>query len=129
MNCLTGLTSPTHGKVFLNGLDIDHDVTEIQQSIGVCPQHDLLWDELTAREHMLLTAAFKGCVIGKPLLKAVDFVLGKVELLDRADDFASKFSGGMQRRLSVAMSTVGDVSICLFDEPTTGKVNNFDIWW
>jgi ABC-type lipoprotein export system ATPase subunit len=115
INVITGLIAPTHGKVFMNGLDVETDVAEVQQTIGVCAQDDLLWDELTAKEHMLLTATFKGCVVGAPLMEAVRHVLSKVQLLDRADDFARTFSGGMKRRLSVAMSTVGDVDLLFLD--------------
>ena len=83
---------------------------DVQQTIGICSQDDLLWDNLTAREHMLLTAAFKGLRWGPELLNAVENVLTRVKLTDRANDFCHQFSGGMKRRLSVAMSTVGDVS-------------------
>jgi ATP-binding cassette, subfamily A (ABC1), member 3 len=104
INIITGVTTPTHGKVFINGLDVEHDVAEIQQTIGVCSQDDLLWDELTAKEHMLLTAAFKGLEWGPRLFAAVDNVLDTMQLLDRADDFCRQYSGGMKRRLSVAVS-------------------------
>ncbi len=102
------------------GLDTQNDVSEIQQGLGVCPQDDVLWDELTAREHMLLTAAFKGLDINfgsstSVLSSAIDNVLKKVQLFDRANDFSRNFSGGMKRRLSVAMSTVGDVDVIFLD--------------
>ncbi len=96
------------------------DMSLIQQSIGVCPQHDMLWDELTAREHMQLHAAFKGIEFGDQLDTAVSIVLDKVGLLQRADTYARDFSGGMKRRLAVAMSAVGDVDAIFLDEPTTG---------
>jgi ABC-type multidrug transport system ATPase subunit len=88
--------------------------------IGVCPQDDVLWDDLTSYEHMMLVAMFKGLKWGTGLRRAVDQVLTQVQLLDRKHDFASTYSGGMKRRLSVALSTVGDVKIVFFDEPTTG---------
>ncbi len=65
---------------------------------------------------MMLTAAFKGLRAGPELLAAVEGVLEKVELLDRADSFAVTFSGGMKRRLSVAMAIVGEVDVIFFDE-------------
>jgi ABC-type multidrug transport system ATPase subunit len=97
------------------GMDAAIDAAEMQQAIGVCAQDDILWDDLTAREHMLLTAAFKGLRFGVDLTSAVNNVLGRVQLLDRANDFAKHFSGGMKRRLSVAMSTVGDVDVLVLD--------------
>lgn len=101
--------------MYINGLDVEEDASEVQQIIGVCAQDDLLWDDLTAREHMLLTAAFKGIAFGDRLLNAVDNVLELVQLRERAEDFCRQFSGGMKRRLSVAMSTVGDVDVLFFD--------------
>mmetsp|Transcript_32 Transcript_32/g.58 ORF Transcript_32/g.58 Transcript_32/m.58 type:complete len:1981 (-) Transcript_32:168-6110(-) len=130
INIITGIVSPTHGKVFINGLDSELDQAEIQQTIGVCSQDDLVWDELTAREHMLLTAVFKGLNIGPELYSAVDTVLNMVQLKERANEFCSQYSGGMKRRLSVAMSTVGDVEILFLDEPTTGldPVSRRKVW-
>lgn len=120
LNIITGVTNPTHGNVYLNGLNVEDDAAEVQQVIGVCPQDDILWDNLTAKEHMILTAAFKGLAFGKVLYEAVNSVLSMVELLERSNDYAKNYSGGMKRRLSVAMSTVGDVDILFLDEPTTG---------
>lgn len=70
INIITGQVAPTHGKVFMMGLDVENDSSQVQQIIGVCPQDDILWDDLTAREHMLLVAAFKGIKMG-PLLTKV----------------------------------------------------------
>lgn len=72
INIITGQVGPTHGKVFMMGLDVEADSAQVQQIIGVCPQDDILWDDLTAREHMLLVAAFKGIKMG-PLLTKVNF--------------------------------------------------------
>ena len=63
------MVTPTHGKVYLQGLDVERDSAAVQQVIGVCPQDDVLWDDLTAREHMLLVAAFKGLRWGEVLFK------------------------------------------------------------
>jgi ABC-type multidrug transport system ATPase subunit len=115
INIITGTTSPTHGKVYLSGLDVSEDISEIQQTIGVCAQDDYLWDDLTAREHMLLTAVFKGVQWGESLYTAVDNVLDTVQLRERSHEFCGGYSGGMKRRLSVALSTVGDVDIIFLD--------------
>lgn len=114
----------------MNGFDIEEDIAEIQQTIGVCSQDDFLWDELTAKEHMLLTAIFKGIKWGPDLHNAVESVLNLVQLQDRSSEFCRQYSGGMKRRLSVAMSTVGDVEILFLDEPTTGldPVSRRRVW-
>lgn len=130
INIITGVTKPTHGKVYLNGYDIEEDISEVQQTIGVCSQDDYLWDELTAKEHMLLTAIFKGIKWGPELHNAVEKVLDLVQLSNRSSEFCRQYSGGMKRRLSVAMSTVGDVEILFLDEPTTGldPVSRRRVW-
>lgn len=70
INIITGMVVPTHGKVFMMGLDVETDASQVQQIIGVCPQDDILWDDLTAVEHMHLVAAFKGLRVG-PVLNNV----------------------------------------------------------
>jgi ATP-binding cassette subfamily A (ABC1) protein 3 len=84
INIITGLVSPTHGKVFMQGLDVETDSAQVQQVIGVCPQDDILWDDLTAREHMMLVAAFKGLRWGPDLTRvsaAESCVVAKVSML------------------------------------------------
>ena len=109
---------------------MEENPSEIQQLIGVCPQDDILWGDLTAKEHMDLFAAFKGIQLGSTLTQAVEAVLAKVELLNRSNEFAKAYSGGMKRRLSVALSAVGQVEMILFDEPTTGldPVSRRNVW-
>jgi ABC-type multidrug transport system ATPase subunit len=120
INILTGIYQCTHGSVYISGLDVYEDFSLVQQSIGVCPQADLLWDDLTAVEHMKLHAGFKGIQKGLNLDNAVTLMLSKVGLSDRRDSYAKDFSGGMKRRLAVAMSAVGEVDAIFLDEPTTG---------
>lgn len=64
------------------------------------------------------------------LRQSINSVLEKVQLLDRCKDFSKNFSGGMKRRLSVAMSTVGDVDVVFLDEPSTGldPVSRRHVW-
>ena len=122
-NILSGITPPTHGKVFICGYDVDYEMRIVQQSIGVCSQDDFLWDELTAMEHMRIHALFKGLREGPRLQAACENVLSVLGLLERANTLAMNFSGGMKRRLSAAMSIVGDVKILFLDgrvyRPTT----------
>lgn len=131
---MTGECQPTHGCMFIRGLDVCSEVTTIQQSIGacsliflvfvtflgICPQDDLLWDDLTAFEHMMLHAACKGIRLNYELKNTVATILHQVQLFDYRNQYVKTFSGGMKRRLSVALSLVGDVNIIILDEPTTG---------
>jgi len=57
---ITGKTQPTHGKVYISGHDVETDLVQIQQLLGVCEQQEFFWDELSAAEHVQLFAALKG---------------------------------------------------------------------
>ncbi|KAL0485025.1 ABC Transporter A family protein [Acrasis kona] len=121
VNMLTGLFGPTSGDAIVcghslrgqNGMDL------IRKVLGVCPQHDILFPELTARQHLNLFADLKGIPV-KGRKSIVDRKLAQVNLSHVADHLAGSFSGGMRRRLSLAISCIGDPRILFLDEPTTG---------
>lgn len=116
---LSGLLNPTHGEVFMFGKAISTEVGNLRDVMGSCPQDDLLWEELSARQHLELFAQFKG-VPAMDLDAHVERRLHDVSLTKVAEAPVMTFSGGMKRRLSVAMSAVGDPKIIFLDEPTTG---------
>ena len=60
INCLTGLHNLTNGEVFIFGKSIKEEMTQVQKIMGVCPQHDVLFAEMTAEEHLRFWARFKG---------------------------------------------------------------------
>ena len=114
VNMMTGIAAPTHGHIFANGLDIEDDVAEVQQIVSVCPQDDLLWDNLTAWEHLQMYAALKG--LGNIGDQAATSLLKRVQLDHRQHAVSCTFSGGMRRRLSLALSCIGDDILLLLDE-------------
>ncbi|GBF94154.1 ABC transporter A family [Raphidocelis subcapitata] len=121
INMMVGLLEPTHGTALIGGYDIRTDMAAIYTLMGVCPQHDLLWETLTGREHLLFYGRLKG-LEGKALVEAVESGLRGVNLWNNgvADKQARAYSGGMKRRLSVAISFVGDPLVVYLDEPSTG---------
>ncbi|KAK7411461.1 hypothetical protein VNO78_02894 [Psophocarpus tetragonolobus] len=121
INMMIGLTKPTSGTAFVEGLDIRTQMDGIYTSMGVCPQHDLLWESLTGREHLLFYGRLKN-LKGSALTQAVEESLKSVNLFHGgvADKQARKYSGGMKRRLSVAISLIGDPKVVYMDEPSTG---------
>ncbi|CAI9112243.1 OLC1v1012662C1 [Oldenlandia corymbosa var. corymbosa] len=121
ISMLTGLTKPSSGTAFIGGLDLRTQMKEIYASMGVCPQHDLLWDTLTGREHLNFYGRLKN-LTGANLSQAVDDSLAKVNLLrgGDADKLSMQYSGGMKRRLSLAISLIGDPKVVYLDEPSTG---------
>ncbi|KMZ69468.1 ABC transporter A family member [Zostera marina] len=118
---MIGLISPTSGNAFVHGHSIQTDMKKIYTSMGVCPQHDLLWETLTAREHLLFYGRLKN-LKGSALIEAVEESLRSVNLFNGgvADKQSRKYSGGMKRRLSVAISLIGDPKVVYMDEPSTG---------
>jgi ABC-type multidrug transport system ATPase subunit len=67
---LVGFTQPSHGTATIEGYDITTDMDRIYTLMGVCPQHDILWETLTARQHMMFYGRLKN-LKGKDLLDAV----------------------------------------------------------
>jgi ATP-binding cassette subfamily A (ABC1) protein 3 len=85
----------------------------------VCPQHNVLFDYLTVREHLELYAAFKG-VTNRVIKAKVDKMLYEIELVDNQHQLAYTLSGGQRRKLSVAIALIGDAKVIMLDEPTSG---------
>lgn len=129
IHILTGLSPCTSGSASIFGFDIVEDMPFIRRILGVCPQHDILWNELTAKEHLILFGQLKGLTKLAATEEAEDLLI-KVKLEHVANRQAGTFSGGMKRRLSVAISGVGDPKVIIMDEPTTGMdpVNRRCAW-
>ncbi|KAH9775723.1 ABC transporter A family member 7 [Citrus sinensis] len=121
ISMMIGITRPTSGTAYVQGLDIRTDMDRIYTSMGVCPQEDLLWETLTGREHLLFYGRLKN-LKGPALTQAVEESLKSVNLFHGgvADKQAGKYSGGMKRRLSVAISLIGNPKVVYMDEPSTG---------
>ncbi|CAA7022530.1 unnamed protein product [Microthlaspi erraticum] len=121
ISMMTGLLKPSSGTALVQGLDICNEMNKVYTSMGVCPQHDLLWETLTGREHLLFYGRLKN-IKGSALTHAVEESLKGVSLFDGgvADKPAGNYSGGMKRRLSVAISLIGNPKVVYLDEPSTG---------
>ncbi|EFA80183.1 ABC transporter A family protein [Heterostelium album PN500] len=116
---LTGLISPSSGDAMIFGKSIVREMDEVRKMTSVCPQHDILWNELTALEHLQLFSELKGIPVHERQT-AIDEALESVKLRKVANNQINTYSGGMKRRLSVAIATIGDPKIIFLDEPTTG---------
>ena len=92
------------------------DIDEVYMRIGVCPQFDILWPSLTVTETLQLYCSMKGIKSRYFVRKLVD----SVNLSHVAHRFVGRLSGGMKRRVSLAISLVGDPAVVFLDEPTTG---------
>jgi ABC-2 type transport system ATP-binding protein len=113
---MVGLLNPTSGQVLFDGAEegfVD------KRRIGVCPQNLVNWDALTCRENLI----FMGDMYGVPapqLQVRVNQLLDRLSLTEKADQAAAKLSGGVKRRLNIALSLVHDPEIVFLDEPSAG---------
>merc|ERR1719167_1572506 len=103
------MTSISGGQATIFGFDISdpNHMDEIRKMTGICPQHDVLFDELTPREHLQYFGRIRG--LDESLLdEEVDHILADISLQDKADSVAEKLSGGQKRKLSVGIALIGD---------------------
>lgn len=128
-NMLVTSLSPSQGDAFIFGLSVRNDQAQVRKLLGVCPQFDIYWDKLTGAEHIEVFAALKG-LNRRERRPEISERLGDVHLTKQADVLAGAYSGGMQRRLSVAISLTGDPKIVLLDECTSGAdpLVRRDLW-
>jgi len=119
INCLTGILRPTAGMVRVGGFDVQKETGKAREIMGVSPQETAVYPYLTGRENVQLFGELYS-VKRESLGERVDQVMEKVGLIEVAGRKVSKYSGGMRRRVSIAMALVTDPRIILLDEPTVG---------
>ncbi|XP_007564272.1 retinal-specific ATP-binding cassette transporter isoform X1 [Poecilia formosa] len=119
LSILTGLYPPTSGTAYVNGRDIKTDIDIIRTSMGMCPQYNILFNHLTVEEHILFYSLLKGRAPEEAQAEVENMLLD-LGLPHKRDEEAQNLSGGMQRKLSVAMAFVGGSKVVILDEPTSG---------
>jgi ABC-2 type transport system ATP-binding protein len=116
---LTTLTEPDSGRALVAGEDVVKHPNRVRSKIGYVAQDSGVDWEATGRENLLLQGRIHG-MFGKPLHSRVDELLELVGLRDAADRVARGYSGGMKRRLDIAIGLVHKPKVLFLDEPTTG---------
>ncbi len=119
ISLMCGLLQPDAGRVLIKGQPVHGARPEVRARVGVCPQDTILWDKLTALEQV----QFLGSLYGIPPRVARQrgaVVLEALGLSGKSDQLAGKLSGGMKRRLNLALALVHDPEILILDEPEAG---------
>ncbi|NXB29189.1 ABCA1 protein, partial [Eulacestoma nigropectus] len=119
MSILTGLLPPTSGTAYILGWDIRSDIDSIRKSMGMCPQHNVLFDILTVEEHVWFYGRLKG-LSEQQVQEEMEQLLQDTGLPHKRREQTRNLSGGMQRKLSVAIAFVGGSRVVILDEPTAG---------
>lgn len=116
---LTGMLQPSSGDAKILGRSLVSDINAVRQDIGLCQQFDILFDQLTVKEHLQLVCDLK-CVEKSVVQAEITSTLRLVMLEIHQDKQVNMLSGGMKRKLSLGMSLVGKSSVIILDEPTSG---------
>ncbi|XP_022766657.1 ABC transporter A family member 1 isoform X5 [Durio zibethinus] len=119
ISMLVGLLPPTSGDALVFGKSILTDMDEIRKELGVCPQNDILFPELTVREHLEMFAILKG-VKEDTLESAITEMVDEVGLADKLHTVVRALSGGMKRKLSLGIALIGNSKVIILDEPSSG---------
>lgn len=120
MSMLTGMIQPTLGTAYVNGKDIRYNMSEARKSIGLCPQHNILFEELTVEEHFKFFCRLKGITNDRHIANETKNYISKLELEDKRHTLTRELSGGMKRKLSIGIALCGGSKIVICDEPTSG---------
>lgn len=119
MSMLTGMINPTSGSAIINGKDIRREINDVRASLGLCPQHNILFDELTVKEHLVFFSQLKG-LDSKAVNDEVEKYVNLIGLMPKINSLSKTLSGGMKRKLCVCIALCGRSKVVLLDEPTSG---------
>jgi ABC-2 type transport system ATP-binding protein len=116
---LTTLLEPDGGRALVEGYDVVHQAAAVRRTIGLAGQSAAIQEELTGRENLEIIGRLYHLKWPQARSRAIE-LLEQFGLSDAADRTAKTYSGGMQRRLDLAASLVGQPKVLFLDEPTTG---------
>ncbi len=119
LSMISGLLKPDTGRVLVGDMDIWQMPKAAKCILGLVPQDIALYEELTAKENLRFWGSLYN-LTSKELKSNINQWLDRVGLSDRANDTVAKYSGGMKRRLNLAIGMVHNPKVVLLDEPTVG---------
>lgn len=126
ISMITGILRPDAGKIWVNGYS---DSRQYEQFIGYCPQKNVFIKAFNCRDHVRFFGRLRG-VPESQIEDEVDKVLNQVKLLPYESQYPAELSGGMKRRLCLAISIIGNTKVVVLDEPTSGldPKSRRDLW-
>ncbi|XP_026320679.1 ATP-binding cassette sub-family A member 3-like [Hyposmocoma kahamanoa] len=129
MSIIAGLISATEGTVTINGLDSVQHQEEVRQQIGLCPQDNIFFSDLTVLEHVMFCAMLKGYGLQNAKVFSLE-LLDRLYIASKANSMSKNLSGGMTRRLQLACALAGSGNVLILDEPTLGLdiENRRELW-
>jgi len=119
INVLSTYLSADAGSVRINGFPLPRETDKVKRIIGVVPQELSLYNDLSAAENLHFWGKLYGMKTGDIKLRTKE-LLTEIDLFNRKDEPIKKFSGGMRRRLNIAVGLIHKPEILFFDEPTVG---------
>ncbi|MCP4610918.1 MAG: ABC transporter ATP-binding protein [Planctomycetes bacterium] len=119
LSMISGLLKPDRGQVSIGEIDVWHSPKEAKRILGLVPQDLALYEELSARENLMFWGSLFH-LSRSELKDNIEVWLERVGLKGRGKEAVSKFSGGMKRRLNLAIGLVHNPKVVLLDEPTVG---------
>ncbi len=119
ISMLSGLLKPTQGDATVMGHSVTQQAAKAKATLGVVPQDIALYEDLTARENLLFWGKMYG-LRGASLKARVDEILDIVGLADRQKHKVGTYSGGMKRRINIAVALLHKPDVLIMDEPTVG---------
>ena len=135
MSILVGLIPPSSGSALIDGYDIGTELSRARQSLGLCPQFDILFDQLTVEEHIYFFSRLKGSTmsllrnirhlnitihINTDAKDEINQFVKDLDLEPKRKSLAGTLSGGQKRALSVGIALCGGSKVVVLDEPTSG---------
>jgi ABC-type multidrug transport system ATPase subunit len=106
MNLMIGQVRPTRGTVLVHGQDVRGAYDDIKPAIGLCPQHNVLWEDISVEEHLRFFRRLKGLAPDEAENVAVEAMLEDLGMLDIRRTLAGVLSGGQKRRLCCGIALV-----------------------
>ena len=116
---MCGLLKPDDGHVTIYGKPISNSNADIRSRVGVCPQEIVLWKKMTCLEQLQFIGEMYGLKAHTARQRG-EALLERLDLVEKSNELVKTLSGGMQRRLNLAMALVHDPEIVILDEPEAG---------